>query len=261
MKSSGPTRLILMRHALSETNHRCMVLKTDPLYLEFKMLFEKEPFSERTKKFALTLHSKYQVHKSDADTPLADGQEIVLRGIGEKLHNFFMGDDFPDVVILSPYLRARQTFNLIKEGCSHLESVPIVIDEQVVEQNHGDVHHFLSWKIFGALHPEKHRLFLENGHYDFPCPQGESTREMQHRRIKPFLSYLSQRFVGRRVFILSHALFILATKCEVEGSDKEGFEVGFKAKKPNNCSLTCFKSGDVSTHPSGLILTEFDLVL
>lgn len=257
----GPKRLIMMRHAISESNKLCLDLKVDPLYLQFKAEFERDISSHVTRKLAEELYKRYRNVLPDKEAPLAPGQEETLFGLGAKLYHFFMQDGCPDVVIISPYLRARQTFQLLLKGCPVFNSLPLIEDDEVREQDHGDVNRFLSWKIFGALYPELYRSFLENGHYNFSCPGGESTEHMRHKRVRPFLSQVREKYSGKRIFCISHALFITMTKNDVAGTGGEGFNLDFKAKKPSNCSLTCFKSSASSVHQSGLVVTDFDLIL
>lgn len=258
----GVISLAMMRHGVSEANRLCQLLAEEELHTELKELIKTTPFSPRAREIALKLRERYRWDKHDSETPLSYGQEREIKLIGNRLQDFFLYHfGRPNVVVVSPYLRARQTYNFLLRGCPLLGDCDVCVDEQTREQDHGSINRFLSWKIFAGLDPVSYKRFLELGHYDFVCPDGESTRIMQQTRTVPFISKLGQKFAGKKVFVISHGLFILTAKCEIVGNHKQGFEADFKAKKPRNCSLTTFRTDSSSSHSSGLVLDEFDLVL
>jgi broad specificity phosphatase PhoE len=155
----------------------------------------------------------------DVDVPLSALGEQQARALG---HWFAALPDEgkPEIVIASPYLRARQTARAICEaGGIHGERRAPVIDERLREREFGIFDHLTQAGI-QEKYPElaEHRALL--GKFYHRAPGGESWADVI-LRLRGALDTISLHHADRRVLIVCHQVVVLCLRYILEQMDEE----------------------------------------
>ena len=154
----------------------------------------------------------------DVDVPLSElGQEQAA-----ALGRWFASqpaDGKPEVVLSSPYVRARQTAKAICEAGGVMETArePIV-DERLREREFG-VFDRLTTNGIRQKHPDlaEHRALL--GKFYFRAPGGESWADVI-LRLRGALDTISPHHADRRVLIVCHQVVVLCLRYILEELDE-----------------------------------------
>ncbi len=154
----------------------------------------------------------------DVDVPLSPLGHDQARALG---HWFAALPDVekPEVVLSSPYLRARQTAKAICEAGGVCETArdPLV-DERLREREFG-VFDRLTTNGIRQKHPElaEHRALL--GKFYFRAPGGESWADVI-LRLRSALDTLSLHHADQRVMIVGHQVVVLCLRYILEELDE-----------------------------------------
>lgn len=109
----------------------------------------------------------------DADVPLSDLGKEQSRSLGQWLAEQPAGEQ-PEIVLVSPYLRARQTADLIARTTGVLrEAGKPAVDERLREKEFGILDGLTTAGI-AALHPEQTAFRKHVGKFYHRPPGGES---------------------------------------------------------------------------------------
>lgn len=231
-----PKSLTIIRHGESAYNVLRAQKEDDALYKEFKIAFEKDYQSPQTIELAKQVQKKFTLGVSDYDTPLTEEGIRQARETGRNLlDNMFL----PDVVFVSPYLRARQTFKYLAEEFPGLEKGKVVYDDRIREQEHGLSLLYNDWRVFYTFHPEQKKLHDLMGRYWYQYPQGESVSNVRDRN-RDFTGMLIREYAGKRVLLVSHHLTILSFRGIFERLSPEDFIYLDEHEKPVNCGVTTY---------------------
>lgn len=154
----------------------------------------------------------------DVDVPLSE----LGRQQAEALGRWFAARpeaDRPEVVLASPYVRARQTAKAICEagGVGEMARQPIV-DERLREREFGVLDRLTSQGI-AQKHPDlaEHRALL--GKFYFRAPGGESWADVI-LRLRSALDSISLHHADRRVLIVCHQVVVLCLRYILEELDE-----------------------------------------
>ena len=250
-----PASLTVMRHAESVYNILKAKKAEDPQYQEFKREFEKHPYSDKTRALAVLVGEKYALKMSDYDTPLSVIGRTQAETTGYKMrrgteHSFVK----PDVVLVSPYVRTRETLDLVQSGGFNLGDTPVVHEDRIREQEHGLSLLHSDWRVFHALNPDQKRLRDTMGPYWYQYPQGESV-SMVRDRIRDVLSMIIREYAGQHVLMVTHHLTILSLRANLERLSPEEFIRLDNHEKPVNCGITIYR-GEPKLGKNGKLVLE-----
>ena len=179
------------------------------------------------------------ITERDADVPLSD--------LGEKQAEAVAGwlDDLPDgerpeVVIVSPYLRARQTAEIALGGLD----IPSVRDERLRDRELGvlDLHtvHGIQSKF-----PEESERRQRLGKFYYRPPGGESWADVL-LRIRSLLRDVTQDHADQRVLFFAHDAVVSLFRYVLEGLDEEELMAGAKESPIANCSISSWRWTDTA---------------
>ena len=210
MRQRWPSRLWLVRHGQSAGN------------------------VARAEAVAAGLHL-IDLDVRDVDVPLSDlGQrqaEAVGRWFAAQPEN-----QRPEVVMASPYIRARQTADAIccAGGVARDARGPVT-DERLREREFGVLDR-LTTEGIRALHPDlaKHRALL--GKFYHRAPGGESWVDVI-LRLRSALDTISLHFADRRVLIVCHQVVVLCLRYILEELDEAGVLAIDKQGAVLNCGI------------------------
>lgn len=248
-----PRRITLVRHGNSKFNEMKESQKRDPKYQRFVELFEREMAPEKFQHWidswpdycvskelldmAKHLLRKYRLDFGNRDTPLTELGWQEAQNLGKLLKTKI---PLPDVALVSPYLRTRQTLYGIILGWPELVNVRMETEPLVREIDTGISNLFGNWRIMETFFPEQRFLYLKEGEYDYRYPQGENNPDVE-RRSRDLSSKLIREFRGKEVLIVSHHMTILSFVSIQARWTPEQFMESNKRNPIKNCSYTIFE--------------------
>lgn len=184
----------------------------------------------------------------DADVALTGPGAEQARAVGRRL----AGRAAPDVVITSPYLRARETWRIAAEA-SGLDLPAPVTDDRLVDRLLGDLE-MLTKAAIAQRFPDEPGRLAAAGEYRYRPPNGETFEDVADR-LSAFLDDVNRDHAGKRVLVVAHDSVVLMTRYVIEGLDLDGVAAVAGAGAVRNASITRFdgSSGE-------LVLDGYNLV-
>ena len=249
-----PASITMIRHGESVYNALRAIKSKDPEYIEFLREYDKDYTSPACRKLAEMVWERYALLTSDYETPLSDkGREQAYKtGHALKKQTFA-----PDIVLVSPYLRTRQTWEEMQRGDFDAGGARVIIEDRIREQEHGLSVLYSDWRVFHVLHPEQKLLRELMGPYWYQYPQGESV-SMVRDRLRDVTTMMIREFSNLHVLMVTHHLTILSVRANYERLSPEEFIRLDNRQKPVNCGVTRY-IGDPQKGADGkLILSEYN---
>lgn len=154
----------------------------------------------------------------DVDVPLSELGHRQARALGHWFASL-PENEKPEIVLSSPYVRARQTAKAICEaGGVAGEARPPIMDERLREREFG-IFDRLTTAGIKEKHPEhwEHRALL--GKFYHRAPGGESWADVI-LRLRGALDSISLHHADRRVLIVCHQVVVLCIRYILEEMDE-----------------------------------------
>jgi probable phosphoglycerate mutase len=197
------------------------------------------------------------VRGRDMDVPLSERGETQARALAQWFAA--LGEGRPDVVLTSPYLRARRTAELIKEGGGLAHSdVAAVTDERLREREFGVLDRLTSAGI-ATLHPDQAEARAAVGKFYYRPPGGESWCDVI-LRLRSVIDTINLHHAGHRVLIVAHQAVVLCLRYLLEGLDEGGVLAIDAQGDVANCSITEYGLAAGDRGPGGPILVRYNFV-
>lgn len=193
----------------------------------------------------------------DVDVPLSPLGEEQSRALGR----WFARQpelERPDVALTSPYLRARQTTELLRQaGGFAPRTPPTVVDERLREKEFGILDGFTTLGI-AAEHPAQAGFRRMLGKFYHRPPGGEAWTDVI-LRLRSTLDTLSLHHEGCRVVIVAHQVVVLCLRYLLENLDEQRILAIDREADVANCSLTeyRFPTGHDGTVTPSLVRYNF----
>jgi len=251
-----PRLLTMVRHDVSLYNELKKTKLKDQLYQALVREFEKNPDSEIARRLAMEIGHRFALNVGDANTPLAVEQSQQAIATGSSLSG---QQSLPDVVFVSPYLRAIQTFEALCVGWPELAKIRVVEEERVREQEHG-LALLYDRKVFFILFPDQRLLHDQEGDYYYRFPQGENVPDVRLRN-RSWLGTLTRDFSDQNVMVITHHLNILATRANLERLSAEEFQRLDEEEKPINLGVTTYVGEPTAGRNGHLVLKSYNKAL
>jgi probable phosphoglycerate mutase len=231
MRSRWPSRLWIVRHGESSGN------------------------VARDRAHAAGL-DRIDIAERDVDVPLSEMGADQARALG-RWFAALPPDARPEVVLSSPYLRARQTAHLIGEMGGLVEGTPSpCIDERLREREFGILDRLTSQGI-RELHPEQAEFRKLIGKFYHRPPGGESWCDVI-LRLRSALDTLSLHHAERRVLIVGHQVVVLCLRYLLENLDEaQILEIDAKGDVVN-CGVTEYAFEPAEGHDGALKLARYN---
>jgi broad specificity phosphatase PhoE len=227
--------LTVIRHGESAYNELREKKKVDPVYSRFLNIYpQRKEKAEEAKRVALELadHLKAAVY-DNFETPLTNEGRSQAQSVGMQLR---LRGELPDLVVVSPHVRARDTFDFIKKGWPEVSRVTVIEDERIREQERGLYLNFNDWKIFTVFYPEQEELMSTQGHYWYRYPQGENIPDVRLRVGAWLTSIIGSQY--KNVLAITHHIPILAVRSNLENIPWLNLMELDKNDTPINCGVT-----------------------
>ncbi|MBA3666412.1 MAG: histidine phosphatase family protein [Sphingomonas sp.] len=185
----------------------------------------------------------------DVDVPLSD---LGLRQaeVAGRWFAALADADKPDVILSSPYVRARQTAEAIcKAGGLAGGAKPTILDERLREREFG---------VFDGLTPlgvrqrfpeeAAHRAKL--GKFYHRAPGGESWADVV-LRLRSMLNTINIQYAGKRVLVVGHQVVVMCMRYILEEMTEEQILALNKQGEIMNCGIAAFDF-EINTQSMGV---------
>ena len=211
MSARWPSRLWIVRHGESAGN------------VAHALAYEKR-------------HGRIDIAERDVEVPLSDLGREQAGALGRWFGAMPQGDR-PQVVLASPYLRARTTAELIaREGGVEPGTRAHCIDERLREREFGILDRLTRYGI-QELHPDQFAQRQALGKFYHRPPGGESWCDVI-LRLRSVLDTVSLHYAERRVMIFAHQVVVLCLRYLLETLDEKEILAIDAAADVANCSVT-----------------------
>ncbi|MFF8566924.1 histidine phosphatase family protein [Streptomyces albidoflavus] len=156
----------------------------------------------------------------DVSVPEGRAEDTRLTRLGEQQAAAFgrwLGQvaDGPELVVCSPYVRARRTWEIAAGEYGERAVPPVVVEERVRDRENGVFarHSAPAWR---AADPEEWARRERSEEWTYRPPGGESPADVA-LRVRGLLGDLDAVAAGRRVLIVAHDAVALAVAYVLEG--------------------------------------------
>ena len=172
------------------------------------------------------------IPERDADVPLSDTGREQAEAVGR-----WVAENPPDVVIVSPYLRTRQTARIALGGR------PMRVDERLRDRELG-VLDLLTARGVEARLPDEAARRRRLGKFYYRPPGGESWADVL-LRLRALLGELRQDHPGGRVLLFAHEATVLLVRYLLEELDEERLMTVARGTTIANASISSWRrAGD-----------------
>ena len=172
----------------------------------------------------------------DVDVPLSALGEEQSRALGRWFAGLPAGER-PNVVLTSPYLRARRTAELVEEaGGLCAEQSSFVVDERLREKEFGVLDRLTRTGI-ERHHPDQAEFRRILGKFYHRPPGGESWCDVI-LRLRSALDTISLHHSGCRVLIIGHQVVVLCLRYLLEAMTEDEVLAVDATGEVANCSIT-----------------------
>jgi broad specificity phosphatase PhoE len=196
------------------------------------------------------------VASRDVDVPLSPTGEEQARSLGR----WFAGlpaAERPNVLLVSPYLRARRTAELIREeGGFAPEAELYCIDERLREKEFGVLDRLTRYGI-AERHPDQVEFRRLLGKFYYRPPGGESWCDVI-LRLRSALDTMSLHYEGERVLIVCHQVIVLCLRYLLENMTEEEILAIDRAGEVKNCSVTTYRFDSAASRFGRMVMESYN---
>ncbi|GAB3447036.1 histidine phosphatase family protein [Massilia solisilvae] len=145
----------------------------------------------------------------------------------------------PNVVLHSPYVRARQTALAVLERLDRSELLAVQVDERLREKEFGILDRLTTHGI-KHKYPELYEQRQHVGKFYFRPPGGESWCDVI-LRLRSVLDTLTREYCRERVLIVAHQVIVNCFRYLIERLDEAAILEADRAGDVPNCSVTAYR--------------------
>ncbi len=162
--------------------------------------------------------------------------------------------DKPNVILTSPYLRARDTAAIVA-GAAGLadDAYTIVVDERLREKEFGVLDQLTRVGI-EAYHPDQAEFRRLLGKFYHRPPGGESWCDVI-LRLRSAVEMISREYCAERVLLVCHSVVVLCMRYLLEHMTEDQILAIDRAEDVANCSVTSYRH-DPTARPRGIMKLE-----
>jgi broad specificity phosphatase PhoE len=195
----------------------------------------------------------------DVDVPLSALGEDQSRALGRWFADMPAGER-PDVVLVSPYLRAQDTARLIREqGGLAKDDIPLCGDERLREKEFG-VLDGLTTSGVANVFPDQAEFRRILGKFYHRPPGGESWCDVI-LRLRSLLDTVTLHHADQRVLIVAHQVVVLCLRYIIETLDEQAILAIDREGDVANCSVTEYRYDRGSGRLGKLALDRYNYVV
>jgi len=201
---------------------------------------------------------KIELDVRDVDVPLSELGERQAIALGIWFRSL-PREDRPNIILTSPYLRARHTAGLIAESAGmHEDSYSVVVDERFREKEFGILDRLTAVGV-KEIFPEQAEFRRQLGKFYHRPPGGESWCDVI-LRLRSATEMISREYRGQRVLIVCHSVVVLCMRYILEHLTETELLAIDREAEVANCSVSLYEH-DPTLGPRGnLRLKLFNFV-
>jgi 2,3-bisphosphoglycerate-dependent phosphoglycerate mutase len=180
--------------------------------------------------------ARIEIEARDVDVPLSELGKEQSKAVA-KWFASMAETEKPQVLLTSPYVRARQTGEAIRAaGGLAAETSDFVVDERLREKELGALDR-LTWVGIEQLFPDEAAYRARLGKFYYRPPAGESWCDVI-LRLRSALDTISLHYGGKRVLIIAHQVVVLCLRYLLENLDEQKILTIDAEGEVANCSVT-----------------------
>jgi probable phosphoglycerate mutase len=185
------------------------------------------------------------IAERDLDVPLSSAGETQSRALGRWFARMPIGCR-PTAMLVSPYLRARDSGALIQQEGGLETNAVVQIDERLREKEFGALDR-LTKRGIEERFPDQAKIRERIGKFYFRPPGGESWCDVI-LRLRSLLATMNLEHgnADRRVLIVSHQVVVLGLRYVIEGLTESEILAIDRAGDIANCGVTEYERDDSS---------------
>jgi broad specificity phosphatase PhoE len=191
------------------------------------------------------------IAERDMDVPLSQLGERQAAALGQWFHAL-PPESRPNVVLFSPYLRARGTAMAVVDSLDRDELLTVVADERLREKEFGIVDRLTPLGI-ADKYPELHEQRRHVGKFYFRPPGGESWCDVI-LRLRSVLDMITREYRGERVLIVGHQVIVNCFRYLLERRDVDAILAIDRVADVPNCSVTSYRFDPAAGKRGKLVL-------
>lgn len=177
----------------------------------------------------------------DIDVPLSELGRRQSQSLGHWFGSLPL-QERPQVLLCSPYVRARETAQLLLESGSIEQSVTLRMDERLREKEFGILDRLTRLGIT-EKYPELSEQRSHVGKFYFRPPGGESWCDVI-LRLRSLLEMMTREYPGQRVLVVAHQVIVSCMRYLIEQMDEATIlGIDLQGDVPN-CSVTSYRTVD-----------------
>jgi broad specificity phosphatase PhoE len=164
----------------------------------------------------------------------------------------------PDVMLASPYMRAKATAQLFRDAGGTADSnEPICMDERLREKEFGILDGLTTAGV-AALEPQQAEFRKLLGKFYHRPPGGESWCDVIFR-LRSLMDTVALHYAGRRVMIVAHQVVVLCLRYIIENMSEEQILAIDREGDVANCSVTEYRFDANIGRDGGLALVGYNI--
>ena len=196
------------------------------------------------------------IAERDADVPLSERGERQADALGRWFAE--LPGTGPEIVLTSPYLRARQTAARVRAAVGR--PMDLGVDERLREREFGILDRLTRAGVM-ELQPQQAELRRRLGKFYHRPPGGESWCDVI-LRLRSALDTISLHHAGRHVLIVCHQVVVLCLRYLLENMDEAGLLEIDAAGDVANCGVTEYAFDPaIGGIGGGMRLARYNLVV
>lgn len=197
---------------------------------------------------------RIELNMRDVDVPLSKMGEQQADALGRWFAN---GDVRPQVILCSPYLRAKQTAERFRAANGAAPGTSICVDERLREKEFGILDGLTTAGV-ATMVPQQAELRQLLGKFYHRPPGGESWCDVI-LRLRSLLDTVSLHHAGRPVMIVAHQVVVLCVRYILEGLSEEEILAIDREADVANCAVTEYEPDFSEDRDLGLKLVRYNV--
>lgn len=184
-------------------------------------------------------HLEIELPTRDVDVALSDLGRQQASSLG-RWFGQLSEDERPTVVLVSPYIRARETARLLMESAGlDPDELIYVVDERLREKEFGVLDRLTK---YGVRHkyPEQAEIRSVLGKFYHRPPGGESWCDVI-LRLRSVVDTITREYRQERVLIVAHQVIVNCFRYLLERMTEEEILAIDSANEVANCSITSYE--------------------
>jgi 2,3-bisphosphoglycerate-dependent phosphoglycerate mutase len=194
----------------------------------------------------------------DIDVPLSELGQRQSIALG-RWFGALPADRRPNIVLTSPYLRARHSAGLVvKTAGMREDSYSLIVDERLREKEFGILDRLTAVGI-REQYPDQAEFRRLLGKFYHRPPGGESWCDVI-LRLRSATEMIAREYCGERVLIVCHAVVVLCMRYILEHLTEKELLAIDKKSDVANCSVTLYEHDETLGPRGNLRLKLFNFV-